>query len=607
MKKSILLLLLSFLLKPGIGKTQLPAVIDLGNFGEDVRISAEEEILLGSDLATGDFNGDNFDDILIGAAGAKSDDGFDVGRIYLVFGGPKLSSIIDISNPMTNTVNIYGDNPRDYTGRSVASGDINGDGFMDAIIGAPQLITHPANGLVYIVYGRENWPDEISFNTNGQPIDHVSRISGKQPQNFAGSVVASGDVNGDGYWDVIIGAFGAGPSRDFGREGEFYILYGSGSLPEIVELNSDSISMTTIQGNTEGRIGEFGGCYDVNSDGFWDVLIGNPGYTRSGSFAAGKVYVVYGTALMPKLIDLDTDTATGNIHGVTQIIGEHQMDHIGPRLSGGDVNGDGFGDLIVGTYQTTNSGEYTSGKLYVVFGTSILPSVIDLREYDYKLTIFGASKGELLGLQVAAGDFNDDGFADIITSAPFSKVDKHTAGKVYLIYGSPNMPEISEINLIENLSQTMQIWGYQSYQNLGNALSAGDINGDGVEDIVTSAYTTRTAAGFDAGEVYVIYGREKDSQPVVSETQLLLNYPNPFNSYTVIPYQLKEGQIISIKIYNSTGQELRQLVGGWMEAGEHRAIWNGYDDRFQQVSSGVYFCKLTGETFSETRKILLLK
>jgi flagellar hook assembly protein FlgD len=106
----------------------------------------------------------------------------------------------------------------------------------------------------------------------------------------------------------------------------------------------------------------------------------------------------------------------------------------------------------------------------------------------------------------------------------------------------------------------------------------------------------------------VIYGRRKqDEPPPVGPFQLLQNYPNPFNASTVIRYRLEKSQVIRIDIYNARGQHIRRLVEGNMPAGEHRAIWDGHDERLQQVGSGVYFCRIIGENFSESIKLLYLK
>ncbi len=133
------------------------------------------------------------------------------------------------------------------------------------------------------------------------------------------------------------------------------------------------------------------------------------------------------------------------------------------------------------------------------------------------------------------------------------------------------------------------------------------MNHDGLPDIIISDPQAHTIGGASPGEIYVIYGRRKQDDPPVGPFQLLQNYPNPFNASTVIRYRLEKAQVIRIDIYNARGQRIRRLVEGNMPAGEHRAIWDGHDESRQQVGSGVYFCRIIGENFSESIKLLFLK
>jgi hypothetical protein len=599
-----------FLLLPTSLLAQLPLVISLDDFQENVRIANFE----GHSIDVGDLNGDSYADILMGNYVAPSDDGLNVGRVEIVFGGSKLHPLLDISQNSSKHTTIWGNDALDFTGISVASGDINGDGIEDAIIGANQNFHFDGRGVVYIIYGRNSWPQQINLNSRGGSLTGVTRIYGKASQNFLGSEVASGDVNNDGFADVIIGAFGAGPQAEAGREGEVYIFYGADSLNEIVELSTTSQWFTTIHGIQEDRIGEFVGCHDVNSDGFADALVGIPDL----NYQSGKVFVVYGheTIEIVRDVYLSTDDAGGRIEGVTQIIGENFGDRIGWRFAGGDINGDGLNDLLIGTYQFANQGRSAAGRMNVLFGRKSFPPIVDLRDCEDKMTVNGSRDGPLdssepgdqLGWHVASGDINGDGRADILTSAPYWKVDGVLAGQVFLIYGAEGLPRRLNLGRQVDLSKTVQVCGYQRLQKLGWALASGDINGDDVDDIIASAPSTFTSGGKDGGETYIIYGRSKEHQsPIFEKSQVLQNYPNPFNGYTIIHYQVTKEQKIAIIVYNSIGQQIRILVEGSVGSGEHRAIWDGYNDNMQQVASGVYFCRIIGESFSDSIKLLYLR
>lgn len=590
--------------------TQFPALIDLGNFQEDVRlISSQEDVLLGRDLATGDLNNDGFDDLIMGGYGASGPDGLGVGNVYIVFGDTDLFPAFSINRPGENRTIVFGDDEQDLTGLSVACGDVNNDGYDDAIIGAPQL-WKPIGGLVYIIYGSASWPREIDLNTNGKPIAGITRITGKRMPGVLGASLASGDVNGDGICDVVMGDIAAGPPGGFGNEGEVYVLYGRSALfPKIIHLDTLSQNITTVQGVAEGqaRIGEFIGCLDVDSNGYREVLVGAPAQKRGTSaWRTGRAYLIYGSEEMPEVVDLDS-SSTDSVR-ITQIIGENTYDYFGWSFAGGDVNGDSYPDLLVGTQEYIRDYGWDDGKMYVLFGPLPDQPSIDMRTYANQMKIVGPDPEGAFGKHVASGDINNDGLADILVGAELAKTVKKQEGKAWLIYGRENFPAILDLKKPANLSGTSQILGYQSYQELGRPVATGDINGDAISDVIVSAHETKTPSGYLSGEVYIIYGRRHDAPPVkIENPHLLQSYPNPFNSYTIIPYQLERGQRVTLKIYNSLGQEVRTLVDGWVEAGLHRAVWDGYNSSILMMGSGIYYCRLIAETFTESRKLLYLK
>jgi len=595
-----------------------PKIIPISNFFDDIRVTSTVKHLFGSDLATGDFNGDGYDDVLIGAYLADSEEGKTVGEAHILFGGRNVPSFIDYDKVSPFLTVIHGDDPLDYTGRSVASGDVNGDGIDDAIIGAPQLfqftIGGAGRGRVYVVYGRRDWPREINLDTDGAAVPGVTRIVGKAPENFAGEV-ACGDVNGDGYFDVVIGAFAAGPPGCCGpKEGEAYILYGSDSLDAVIELQNLKAGITTIQGTQTGEIGEWVGCFDLNGDALADVFIGQPRAGREdGAGNAGRAYILYGAENFPEVIDLDAG-AVGSPYRKTVVVGA-AGDEIGWEFGAGDVNNDGIADLLLGTRHRTESKNFSpsNGKMYVLLAMSNDLPTIDLTTYDDKLVIHGRDLGgaaehaDQLGQELTAGDFNGDGFADILTSAPFARASGTYTGECYIIYGSRDIADKREWPVLDN-EHHVEIRGYQKGQRFGNALAAGDLNGDGIDDIIIAASFTYSAKSNLIGAVFVLYGRREGEKPDIPETaELQPNYPNPFNGFTILPYTVRERQHITLKIVTVAGQVVRTLVDNDMEIGTHRAIWEGQDQYFAPISSGVYFARLQGENFSQTRKLLFLK
>jgi hypothetical protein len=388
------------------------------------------------------------------------------------------------------------------------------------------------------------------------------------------------------------------------------VLFGADSLGEIIELANTKAQVATIRGTQEeGRIGEFVGCEDLNNDSFSDILIGNPEYDRKDNTGPniGKIYAIHGDTILPAIIDLDSsdvDTA----FRMTQIMGAESLDQIGWTFDSGDVNGDGTNDLLIGTNDLSESSNYFgwAGVMQVLFGVDSHPENIDLFKYTNHIEVLERQhrRGGYPD-EVAAGDVNGDGIDDIIAGAPWAG----TTGQAYVIFGRPEIAEKGVWAISQN-DHDIEIRGYSLGQLLGKSLAAGDINGDGIDDIIVGAEGTENVRRrFSNGAVYIIYGRrDGDTTFVPARSQLLANYPNPFNSTTFIPYDLRESQHITLRVHNVMGQLVQTLVDGWIESGSRRAVWSGQDQATgQPAPSGVYFLRLQGETFAETRKILFLK
>ena len=442
---------------------------------------------------------------------------------------------------------IQGDAAGDRAGASVSgAGDVNGDGFADLIVGAPFGDDGGTNaGEAYVVFGKASTPRVVDL-TNLAPGDGFI-IQGGAPGDRAGvSVSGAGDVNGDGYADLIVGAnFGADGGLG---AGEAYVVFGKASGPGVVDLTNlaagDGFIIQGDEANDRAGV-SVSGAGDVNGDGYADLIVGAR-YGDDGGNNAGEAYVVFGkednfgsdvritleddTTVVRRVIDL-TNLGAGD--GFI-IQGDAGGDQAGRSVSGaGDVNGDGFADLIVGASQadvpTSGDDKVDAGEAYVVFGKAsgfgIADStgrrVVELESLvpDDGFIIQGDAAGDQTGRSVSgAGDVNGDGFADLIFGAIYGDDDSDNVGEAYVVFGKATDPsdpfgEVVSGRQVIDLESLAAGDGFIIQGDAADDLAgisvsgAGDVNGDGFADLLVGA-STGDDGGTNAGEAYLVFGKE---------------------------------------------------------------------------------------------------
>ncbi|MCH7799446.1 MAG: FG-GAP repeat protein [Planctomycetes bacterium] len=407
---------------------------------------------------------------------------------------------------------INGIDTGDVSGVSVSgAGDVNGDGLADLIVGA--FRGDPGGNIYagesYVVFGKADTTpvclEDVVAGSGGFVINGID------PFDFSGlSVSGAGDVNGDGLADLIVGAPRADPGGNH-RAGESYVVFGKAdtapvSLADIVAGTGGFV----INGNdTHDSSGHsVSGAGDVNGDGLADLIVGAPSWDYRGNFTAGESYVVFGKA----------DTAAVNLSDVAAgtggfvINGIDHYDRSGWSVSGaGDVNGDGLADLIVGTRYAEPDDNLRSGESYVVFGKADTApvSLADIVAGTGGFVINGVDAFDYSGRSVSgAGDVNGDGLADLIVGAARAVPGGNNyAGESYVVFGKAGTTPVNLADVVAG-SGGFVINGIDPYDRLGYSVSAaGDVNGDGLADLIVGAWSADPGGNSSAGESYVVLGK----------------------------------------------------------------------------------------------------
>ena len=461
----------------------------------------------GFDVASGDFNGDGIDDMLLGAFKSAPGGRSQAGRVYVVYGASSISGTIDLST--SADITIEGAVVDDRLGRAVAAGDVNGDGIEDIIIGAPG--SDPGArvdaGRVYVIYGAASLASTIDLSVTSADLE----VQGKNASDLLGRAMATGDINGDGVPDLVIGV----PRAEVGsivNAGETVIIYGDSTLPAIVNLNTTAPDVVLEGKVNSDESGNKLAVVDMNGDGFDDVIVGASNADPNGN-NSGAVYVVYGGNSLANSISLSAANMT--------IMGAAANNTLGSSLSSGDVNRDGYGDLIVGAPGASPGGVAFAGRTYVFYGSASLPLTLNLLTQSADVTVSGAELYDSHGWSVSATNFNGDGFSDIVSAASFaSPLARGFAGRVYGIYGAPSLPAIIDTSTVD-----LNILGDQANDNAGYDVASGDINGDGVEDIIIGAQGASPGGKLGAGAVYVAFGTPPYLEVSVTSTSASYGQP----------------------------------------------------------------------------------
>ncbi|MCE7060500.1 FG-GAP-like repeat-containing protein [Dyadobacter sp. CY343] len=469
----------------------------------------------GSNVASaGDVNGDGYSDVIVGAV-TYDNGNADEGGAFVWLGEAKGIDMVTSSKLETSQAG-------SSMGNSVANaGDVNGDGFEDILVGAPFYDNGQVDeGVVFLYHGS---PDGV--------LDNQIVVSyGNQSNAFFGhSVSTAGDINGDGYDDIVIGAPGFTEGQNL--EGGVFVYFGS-------QTGIDENSVFIIESDQVlARLGKsVSAAGDVNGDGFADIVLGAYLYDN-GQDDEGVAFVHYGSK---NGIDISQ---------ATMLESNQSNSQFGVSVAGaGDINGDGFGDVMVGAYLYDN-GQVNEGAAFIFHGSSTgmvsMPAkILEVNQQNAKMGISVSSAGDVngdgffdvivgvphyangqldeglatvfygstsgkfedpplklelnyaaarLGWSVStAGDINGDGYGDVLVGAPYYSKNQVTKGSAFVFHGSPTGLKAIPVESLEVLEQGAQM-GY-------SVSKGGDVNGDGYSDVIIGA------PFFEGGSVFICYG-----------------------------------------------------------------------------------------------------
>ncbi len=481
------------------------------------------------------------------------------GELHVLFGVDSIRGLVDLANyngVYSNLCTIWGRSTRDYFGGKTGVGDLDGDDIKDLIVAAPWSDTpgRTNSGEVYIIWGGVHLRNSFwDMADSGDVLNlQVTFIRGAEADDKLGAWLDTGDPNGDGDVDLIIGApraNGFENDDEHDQTGEVYLLYGPFARSDTIDLANTNHPFTVIFGiDSADQMGNTCDIAELNGDSYDELIIsasakqvarlgdtdvdypfetGGAGDGPNNSRPeCGEVYILRGSAVLPDTINLAAgmpvnSTLIYGAHGI-EAQGEPAGDEFGEELNCADINGDGIDDLLCGAFRADglNNDIPWAGTNYLFYGRHNWPSIVDLAVGlpDSASAMYGGGRDWLSGDSSPLGDLNGDGYFDILGGCVHGagEYDIYKSGTMRIVYGQPALlpPVIDFANPPDTL-YSPHIQGAEVSDLMSYWATSGDFNGDGYWDIITNVmhgdgqFNERR----NAGDFYIISGEWITNHP----------------------------------------------------------------------------------------------
>lgn len=447
--------------------------------------------------------------------------------VFLVLTIAPTGAVITIEVEDDHDVEIVGKSFQAHMPYSMTKGDFNDDGFEDLVLGS--FREHSADesvfnlGLVSVFFGGAGFqalPDQVQVGqltgTPSEPVHEDVAIYGSGLDDSVGTLLAAGDLDNDGYDDLVVVAQDENPANAKPDRAKIGVFFGGPAFHGLLDFDAD------VDVVLDRDFAHFTAvtCGDIDDDGFDDLIIaddlsnnvGDPPVNASRD-VDGAVYIIYGRlrATWPATIDLKAGADLRILRDSGNTAFQVRS------LATGDVNGDEQDDLAMGAPWEDASGRDDAGKIFVRLGgtrltgtqeiDTIASSVITGKETDDRTG--SELQTNINGHPLAIGDVNDDEIGDLVIGSPLSMlgvVSSTGVGKVEVVYGQSSFP--TTIDLATDADVHLILGGSPRFFYTGKSVSAEDVNGDGVADISISSHAWQAKPNNPRadGVVHTVFG-----------------------------------------------------------------------------------------------------